>query len=236
MNNPFRIAKISFFQDLISFIYARIPFALQHNLGKYSAIRKAMYYTGIEGIEGDYYEFGVFTGSSFCHAIRSYSALGFFNKRKKPMQFFGFDSFDGFGDAITDEHPFFVDDHFSTDFIKVQKRVLRLAKKQNVEAKLIKGFFNESLYLPENQCSNLASIIFIDCDLEDPSKEALNYCTSKIQDGTVLIVDDFFSYKGLKTKGPVAAVNDWLEANNFTSRVFCHYGIGGVVLIISRNK
>jgi hypothetical protein len=64
----------------------------------------------------------------------------------------------------------------------------------------------------------------------------LNYCTSKIQDGTVLIVDDFFSYKGLKTKGPVAAVNDWLEANNFTSRVFCHYGIGGVVLIISRNK
>ena len=34
----------------------------------------------------------------------------------------------------------------------------------------------------------------------------------------------------------VAAVNSWLELNNFSTRIFCHYVIGGVVLIISRNK
>jgi hypothetical protein len=34
----------------------------------------------------------------------------------------------------------------------------------------------------------------------------------------------------------VAAVNSWFELNNFTTRIFCHYGIGGVALIISKNK
>lgn len=236
MKNPFRIAKIAIFQDILSYIYAKIPFALQHNLGKYSVIRKAMYYVGIEGIEGDYYEFGVFTGSSFCHAIRSYSNLEFFNKRKHKMHFFGFDSFDGFGENIKDDHPFFVDDHFATDFKKVNKRVNKLAIKRNVDARLIKGFFNESLQLSENKCSNLASIIFIDCDLEVPSKEALDYCTQKVQDGTVLIIDDFYSYKASQTKGPVSALNTWLNENNFQTRTFCHYGIGGVALILSKNN
>ena len=200
MKNPFRIAKIALIQDIFSYIFSKIPFALQHNLGKYSVIRKAMYFCGIEGIEGDYYEFGVFTGSSFCHAIRSYANLGFFNKRQHPMQFFGFDSFEGFGENNKDDHPFFIDDHFATNFEKVNKRVKKLAKKRNADARLIKGFFSETLNLPENKCSRLASIIFIDCDLEIPAKEALDFCTNKVQDGTMIIIDDYFSYKGSKTK------------------------------------
>ena len=58
----------------------------------------------------------VFLQDQASAAIRSYSNLGFFNKRKHKMKFYGFDSFDGFGENIKDDHPFFVDDHFDVDF------------------------------------------------------------------------------------------------------------------------
>ena len=71
MTNKFGfLSKLTFLQDFASNIIAKINPAVTHNLEKYHAIKKVMYLTAIEDIEGDYLEFGVFTGSSFCHSIR----------------------------------------------------------------------------------------------------------------------------------------------------------------------
>ena len=70
--DPFGISKLNIFQDLISNLLNLLPYTLEHNSGKYMAIRKAHYLTSIDGIEGDYLEFGVFTGSSFAHSMRAY--------------------------------------------------------------------------------------------------------------------------------------------------------------------
>ena len=57
------LSKLNFLQDFASLIIARINPAIVHNIEKYMAIKKVHYLSAIEDIEGDYIEFGVFTGS-----------------------------------------------------------------------------------------------------------------------------------------------------------------------------
>ena len=59
-----------FLQNIVANIFSRFPPVIEHNLAKYSAIKKAMYQTALEHTYGSYIEFGVFTGSSFNFAMK----------------------------------------------------------------------------------------------------------------------------------------------------------------------
>ena len=61
------ISKLDFLQDWASSLIAGINPAIIHNIEKYYILKKVHYLSTIEGVEGDYLKFGVFTGSSFCH-------------------------------------------------------------------------------------------------------------------------------------------------------------------------
>ena len=64
------LPRLNFLQDLASFLIANLNPDVIHNLGKYMALKKIHHMSAVEETEGDYLEFGVFTGSSFCHSIR----------------------------------------------------------------------------------------------------------------------------------------------------------------------
>ncbi|GHV96377.1 hypothetical protein AGMMS50293_26970 [Spirochaetia bacterium] len=66
------LVKLDFLQDIASAFISSINGAIVCNLEKYVVISKAFWYTAMEDIQGDYLEFGVYTGSSFCHALRSH--------------------------------------------------------------------------------------------------------------------------------------------------------------------
>ena len=83
------LSKLDILQTIPSVIISKINPAIFHNIGKYLAIKKAFYLSSIEEIEGDYFEFGVFTGSSFCHAVRCAKANERFDDKLKEMHFFG---------------------------------------------------------------------------------------------------------------------------------------------------
>ena len=113
------LSKLVFLQILASNIIAFINPAVTHNLEKYYAIKKVFYLSLIEDIEGDYLEFGVFEGSSFAHAIRCFLNLKEYMPQNNHNQinFFGFDSFDGFGNLDDDDlHPFYEDEQFNTSY------------------------------------------------------------------------------------------------------------------------
>ena len=84
------LSKLNFLQNWASAIIARLNPAIIHNIEKYSALKKVHYLSAIEGVEGDYLEFGVFTGSSFCHSIRCCKNLLKLNPNLKSTSFFGF--------------------------------------------------------------------------------------------------------------------------------------------------
>jgi O-methyltransferase len=110
------ISKLYFLQNLLGwFITKLIPPFLVHNLGKYFTLKKAFYLTGLEDLKGDYIEFGVFTGSSMACALQAARSTRVPYAHKK-IGFFGFDSFEGFGELDEkDKNPFYTNLNLQTN-------------------------------------------------------------------------------------------------------------------------
>ena len=229
------LSKLLFLQILASNFISYINPAITHNLEKYYAIKKVFYLSSIEDISGDYLEFGVFEGSSFSHAIRCYLNLREYMppNNNNEIKFFGFDSFDGFGKLDGDEyHPFYEDEQFKTSLTFVKNRIEKCAKETNF--KLIKGFFEETLSLaPINYGIKKARIIFIDADTFSSTSLSLEFCKELICEGTYLLLDDFYSYKGSSKKGVAGAFTKFREKYNFSFREVFSYGMGGKVFVCS---
>ena len=234
---PFLFALLKnllFVQNIASFVLSRVPPVIEHNLGKYQALRKAFYLTALEQLQGDYLEFGVFTGSSFIFAMNM-------NLRLKAMgrtttRFFGYDSFAGFGPVgAGEEHPFYSDSNFAVNEAKVVRNIKRRSSGQHFE--LIKGYFEATLAGKTAKDVGVAKtrVALIDCDLKNASRLALDYLKPTLQEGSVLIMDDFFSYRGVSDLGTAGAFHEFCAANpNIEFRRVFDYGFGGVGYIVSR--
>jgi O-methyltransferase len=230
------LSKFEFLQDWASSLIARVDPAIVHNLEKYHALRKVFYLSTIEDVEGDYLEFGVFTGSSFCHSIRCCKRLAKLNKKIMNTKFYGFDSFAGFGDLEEDEkHPFYTDENFTTSLPIVKRRVQRIAS--NDQFKLIAGFFGDTLKTGAISLGIKKSrIIFIDSDTYSSANEALNFCIPTIQEGTFIVLDDYYSYRGSENRGVTRAFNEFVTQSRIKVRQVFSYGMGGVVYVVSERS
>lgn len=230
------LSKMEFLQDWASILIAGINPAIVHNLEKYHTLKKVHYLSTIEDVEGDYLEFGVFTGSSFCHSIRCCKKLTKLNTKKLNTKFYGFDSFAGFGDLKEDDkHPFYTDENFSTSLHAVDRRVQRVAG--SIKFKLIPGFFSDSLKEGAQKLGiNKSRIIFIDSDTYSSANEALTFCIPTIQEGTFIILDDYYSYRGSESRGVTRAFNEFVSQCGIKVRQVFTYGMGGVVYVVSEKS
>lgn len=226
-------SKWFFLQDLFSGFISRLNPAIVHNVEKYYALMKVHYLSAIEEIEGDYLEFGVYTGSSFSHSMRCCHRLTKYNQSILRTRFFGFDSFEGFGKLDDDDvHSFYTDQNFETSYSEVQKRVQRAAGK--LQFKLIKGYFSDTLNVaPQDMGIEKSRIVFIDSDTYSSSKEAFSFVATTVQLGTIFVLDDYFSYKGNSNRGVARAFVEFCLTNKFEVRQILTYGMGGVVFVIS---
>ena len=95
--NLLKIIKNNLFiQNFVASLFSFIPPYLEFTLAKYQAIKKAMYITAHDLTDGNYLEFGIFTGSSFNFAMKiNIKIEKIFGKTN--CEFIGFDSFKGFG-------------------------------------------------------------------------------------------------------------------------------------------
>ena len=83
---------------------------------------------------------------------------------------------------------------------------------------IIKGYFSEVGDVLNSICSKV-SIIHIDCDLYEATKDALNLIRDKIQDGTIILFDDWFNFKASPTKGEQKAFFEFRQENPSISAV-----------------
>ncbi len=228
----YEIAKnSSFIQNLVANIVTAIHPSIMHNLGKMEIIKKAMWNCELEKVEGGYFEFGVYEGTSLYTAVKAHKNI----KSEVTRHFYGFDSFDeGFKYFDErDKHPFFKEGDFVSSYTKVKKRFAKFA-----HVKLIKGYFEEVLSQHDSQIireSEKCAILFIDCDLMNPSLVALNYIQPMLQEGSIIIIDDYYAYKGKEDLGPCGAFTAFLEKNpQISVREFADYGYGGKSFIVTR--
>jgi O-methyltransferase len=223
-----------FIQNFASSIFALIHPYIEFTLSKYSAIRKVFYITAQDDTLGDYLEFGVFTGSSFNFAIKINRVIDKVFGKKTNCQFFGFDSFQGFGEIKDiDQHPNFVSKFFFVNKEKVIKNTKKVAKKDNF--KIVEGFYQDTIKdkRPEDLGLNKARVVMIDCDLKESTTLALEFIKPCLQNGTIILFDDFHSYKGDINKGEYGAFADF--KNKYPEILFrkiLDYGYQGVGFIV----
>jgi len=108
---------------------------------------------------------------------------------------------------------------------------------REINYKLIPGFFSDTLKLGPKKFGIIKShIIFIDSDTYTSANEALTFCIPIIQNGTYIILDDYYSYLGSNAKGVRRAFSEFLIMANIEVRRVFNYGMGGAVYIVSNKQ
>jgi hypothetical protein len=178
---------------------------------------------------GDYLEFGVYDGSSFIQAYhaqryahqKALKQYGFLmsdqvraNQERiwQTRRFFAFDSFEGLPDVKgPDQNGPFKRGDYSCSLDTVRTN-LATAHVDLDRVSFIKGWYQDTLTPSTREAHRMqsAAIVHIDCDLYESAKVALNFITPLLQDGTVIIFDDWFQFRGHPQKGEQRAFREWL--------------------------
>ena len=84
--------------DFVLGIWQRVPGPVIHNLDKARMLKKIMWHLNVDGVNGDYFEFGVAHGHSMRAAQQAvkHSHSNKLGVKQIQRQLFGFDTFDKF--------------------------------------------------------------------------------------------------------------------------------------------
>jgi len=158
---------------------------------------------------GDYYEFGLFRGFAFLKAFEHSKNLGL-----DGINFYGFDSFEGLppAEGIDVADGRFFEGQFACSKEDVEKNLASNGMDMD-RVTLVKGFYEDSLTEELKQAHSFkpASVVLLDCDLYSSTVEALAWVDSYLQDGTILLFDDWFSFGESEELGQQKAMSEFLE-------------------------
>jgi hypothetical protein len=227
--------------DLVLNLWQRVPGPVIHNLEKARILKKVFCHLNVDGIEGDYFEFGVAHGNSMRAAelAEKHSHFKSLGVKHFSRNLYGFDTFENFvGGGDIDSHPTWEGDLFNVPQKLVQRRFKR---SRNVH--LFKLDVNsmdpkvERFNYSNFGIKRKAAVILFDMDLYGPTKSALTWATNLIQQGTFLMFDEYFSFGGDQQKGESRALNEFMIENpNFMLRDFASYGVGGKIFVVDLVK
>lgn len=213
---------------------------------KANAMEMAISFTISNNIAGDYLEFGVFRGKSFIHAYRYYQEMSRrylgANSSKVPQEFanqrirfFAFDSFEGLP-AVADSN---LPAHWKGESAmacdrETFTRNLEQGRVDLNDVVMVPGYYDKSLTPEFRRQAGLerAAIIHVDCDLYESTVTVLDFITPLVVDGTVLVFDDYFYYRGHPARGERGAFSAWLKKNpHWVSTELCKYSPAACYII-----
>jgi O-methyltransferase len=199
-------------------------------------MRTAMEFATHSRVEGDYLEFGVNRGESFVSAYHFARRSGL-----DQMRFYAFDSFAGLPQIKGNDAEGFA--HFREgDFACDQDEFTRIISRKRVDlskVRLVPGWYDQSL-TPETKAKlplTAAAVIWVDCDLYESTVPVLDFITSYLQNGTLLIFDDWFSFRGNPNRGERKAFTEWMTRNpHLRATEFHRFDWKGTSFIIHRDE
>ncbi|MDD5439163.1 MAG: macrocin O-methyltransferase [Candidatus Omnitrophica bacterium] len=175
-------------------------------------------------IKGAYYEFGLYKGASFITSWKEYSKFrkwavaqtksdefwrrqnikDYINYRH---DFYGFDTFEGMP-ANNEGSVTFHEKSFAGSFDEVDKQ----CRKAGMRYRLFKGLFSA---IPKEEVRALepAAIVNIDSDLYGSAWDALAIVRDKLQQGTILLMDDYNCFSSSDACGERRALREFCEKN-----------------------
>jgi O-methyltransferase len=204
--------------------------AVQTNwVANMSLTEKAALFIAADKIEGDYLEFGVFQGGSFSESYLTFQKVfkqrirvTSYNTTSKDaserqdiwdrMRFFAFDSFEGLPElrGIDKGTRDFAKGQYASGIDEFMNSITRDGVPSE-RVTCVPGWFEQTCVPATIQRYNIrkAAMIWIDCDLYHSTKSVLNFITPLLQDGTVVIFDDWYSFRGNPRLGEQKAFSEW---------------------------
>jgi len=192
---------------------------------KWNVLEVALAFAVANNIVGDYLEFGVYRGGSFIHAYRHHRQL--FERYtlahqarhtddpflRSKMRFFAFDSFEGLPASEQSEIPLHWRGDHAMSFS--ERRFLANLEAGGVDltdVATVPGYYDISLTPDVGPRLGLtrAAVVNVDCDLGISTVPVLEFVEDFLVDGTVLIFDDWFYYRGHPGRGERGAFEAWL--------------------------
>jgi O-methyltransferase len=172
----------------------------------------AMKYTFNSKLHGDYFEFGSHLGKSMVDAYH-------LSKKFLPnISFYIFDSFEGLPkvESMNDKNIFqqFGAGEFRTSEKKFKEN-LRKGGVNLSRVHTVPGWYKDTLNERTRKEIGVkkVAVVNIDCDLYESAKLCLDFITAFLEDGTLIIFDDWFTYRGNPNRGEQKAFSEWLEKN-----------------------
>lgn len=162
-------------------------------------------------IQGSYLEFGVWRGSTFA---QFYHAI---NRRRLRMDMYAFDSFEGLPepvgvDALPGYEPLRAGQFGCT--VDQFEREMRSRRVPESAYTLVPGFYDQTLSqeLAEKHGITSAALVWIDCVLYESARPVLEFLGPLLQDGTLLMFNDYYRFKGHPDLGERKAFAEFLRA------------------------
>lgn len=180
---------------------------------------------GGNDLPGDYYEFGVWKGRSFVKAFRQ-ARLYFSRHNFKSMRFVAFDSFEGLPES---DERFLPSGYGKGAFSATRTAFEQACRKAGVDKTrlhIVPGFYSELREDREDVralSGSKIAVCYIDCDVYEGARDALDFIASRLQTGSMLIIDDWNRHHAVPTAGLRRAVKEWLVRNPQIelSQIFC---------------
>jgi hypothetical protein len=175
----------------------------------------------------------MFEGASFIAALEAHLATR--GPTQVERRFWGFDSFEGlrFGDS---HHARLKEGEFRTNYERVKARIRRNFRRR-ADWQVVQGFVEDTLTSEGVEAHGVehVAVALFDFDLEAPTRVALDYIRPRLREGSVLLFDEPFFFKGHPDRGEAVAFAEFRNKNpGFEFRRYCDYGFGGRAYVLAK--
>jgi hypothetical protein len=186
---------------------------------RYQQIERAVVFVNTEVVPGDVLDFGAGCGISTAVLTKAVIAnIG--NEGKHQRRVVAFDSCKGLP-TESEGHGFWKGGMMVTskEFINT---VFVLEKLPPPDLRV--GWFED--VLPRTKDIKQCAVAHIDCDIYESTVTVLNFLEPLLQDGSVLLFDDYFCYKGNPNKGEQRAFREFRsKCKTFEFVEWIKYGV-----------
>jgi len=210
------------------------------SLTRQNAFTRAFEFSIKSEVRGDYFEFGTYQGASLKNAIKSFSKLSARYNYEGECRFYGFDSFEGLPDLTAgdelESYQVFEGGQYACGKDQVYDNVISSAG-DGINLELIPGYYSDSLSDPrviEKFSGMSAAVIHIDCDLYSSAADCLRFIEDKYTDGTLILFDDWFCFRGRKDAGVQKAFYEWVSKSGVVYSEYFRYAWSGICFILNK--
>ena len=215
------------------------------------AFHRAWGYVFTNHLVGDYYEFGVYKGDGLTASYEAYTkflawlrgqthsdepwrrALAEPYLGEHPARFFGMDTFEGIP-ANAERSRIFDAGTFASGRESVEHRC-SLAGLRSPQLVLVPGLFAETQDQVRTSANGRpAAIVNIDSDLYQSAIDALDAVMPVLQQGTVLMFDDYNAFEARREAGERRALAEWTTRTGLVAEPWFSYHFAGQSFLCHR--